>query len=368
MLVSTVTPRTMSAGFHARLRLPRATSCRRRWHGLSACPRGVWRLRARLRAEAEQYATEAEKDEHKQQHRRREGRTHQPRQQLQRTLKANPASATRPTEPVCAAYDELIAAHELKQIQRRPKRSRRWTRSRRQLETRRLLSSIVRFHSKGPAHADPVGWRWRESLCRRRLLLRASTLSTKRRGHSDEFMLETHARLKRRRERHEGDPIEPVAEEIADEAKLLGFDEMQVTYLARRAILFRGCSANRSVWAERLRPNRPPSICHRVSRQLQLRAVHRTDRAADAGLSQWPGPIIAWSASQVLKCGMRRTGRRRPPIFPAASFNSPSAPSRRGSRQGADAGHRCRGRPHSLQRLQSLKGVGGLPGFERLCG
>jgi cell division protein ZapE len=52
-------------------------------------------------------------------------------------------------------------------------------------------------------------------------------------------MLETHARLRRVRERHEGDPIEPVAEEIAAEARLLCFDEMQVTNPADAMILSR---------------------------------------------------------------------------------------------------------------------------------
>ena len=52
-------------------------------------------------------------------------------------------------------------------------------------------------------------------------------------------MLETHAAAARAREREEGDPIEPVAEEIAEEAKLLCFDEMQVTNPADAMILSR---------------------------------------------------------------------------------------------------------------------------------
>jgi cell division protein ZapE len=61
----------------------------------------------------------------------------------------------------------------------------------------------------------------------------------KRRVHFNEFMLETHARLRVAREREEGDPIEPVAEQIASEAKLLCFDEMQVTNPADAMILSR---------------------------------------------------------------------------------------------------------------------------------
>ena len=61
----------------------------------------------------------------------------------------------------------------------------------------------------------------------------------KRRVHFHEFMLETHHRLRKAREREEGDPIEPVAEQIADEAKLLCFDEMQVTNPADAMILSR---------------------------------------------------------------------------------------------------------------------------------
>jgi cell division protein ZapE len=52
-------------------------------------------------------------------------------------------------------------------------------------------------------------------------------------------MLETHARLRKARQREAGDPIEPVAEEVAAEAQLLCFDEMQVTNPADAMILSR---------------------------------------------------------------------------------------------------------------------------------
>lgn len=50
----------------------------------------------------------------------------------------------------------------------------------------------------------------------------------KRRVHFHAFMLETHQRLRQARQSEEGDPIEQVAAQIADEAKLLCFDEMVV--------------------------------------------------------------------------------------------------------------------------------------------
>ena len=61
----------------------------------------------------------------------------------------------------------------------------------------------------------------------------------KRRVHFNEFMLETHARLRIVREREERDPIEAVSESIALEARLLCFDEMQVTNPADAMILSR---------------------------------------------------------------------------------------------------------------------------------
>jgi cell division protein ZapE len=57
--------------------------------------------------------------------------------------------------------------------------------------------------------------------------------------HFHEFMLETHERLRKARQREERDPMEPVAEEIAADAALLCFDEMQVTNPADAMILSR---------------------------------------------------------------------------------------------------------------------------------
>jgi cell division protein ZapE len=61
----------------------------------------------------------------------------------------------------------------------------------------------------------------------------------KRRVHFHAFMLQTHKRLKQARRNKDGDPVEKVAEIVADEARLLCFDEMQVTNPADAMILSR---------------------------------------------------------------------------------------------------------------------------------
>ena len=61
----------------------------------------------------------------------------------------------------------------------------------------------------------------------------------KRRVHFHAFMLETHERLRDKRRDEEGDPLERVADDIADEVKLLCFDEMVVNNPADAMILSR---------------------------------------------------------------------------------------------------------------------------------
>jgi cell division protein ZapE len=98
-------------------------------------------------------------------------------------------------------------------------------------------------------------------------------IQPKRRVHFNEFMLEVHARLRRARENENGDPIEPVADAIAAEAKLLCFDEMQVTNPADAMILSRLFG---KLLAEGVKvvttSNRPPSDLYKdgLNRELFL--------------------------------------------------------------------------------------------------
>lgn len=61
----------------------------------------------------------------------------------------------------------------------------------------------------------------------------------KRRVHFGEFMLEVHERIAAERRKELGDPIVPVADGLAQEARLLAFDEMMVTNSPDAMILSR---------------------------------------------------------------------------------------------------------------------------------
>jgi cell division protein ZapE len=103
-------------------------------------------------------------------------------------------------------------------------------------------STLWRFLGKKP---DPVrglylwGGVGRGKSMLMDLFFDAVQINCKRRAHFHEFMLDIHARLKAERAKEEGDPIPPVVEALADEARLLCFDEMVVNNMADAAIMSR---------------------------------------------------------------------------------------------------------------------------------
>ncbi|MDF8332236.1 cell division protein ZapE [Novosphingobium cyanobacteriorum] len=64
-------------------------------------------------------------------------------------------------------------------------------------------------------------------------------IAAKRRAHFHEFMLDVHARLREERKKEGGDPILPVAAQIARECRVLSFDEMVVNNSADAMIMSR---------------------------------------------------------------------------------------------------------------------------------
>lgn len=93
----------------------------------------------------------------------------------------------------------------------------------------------------------------------------------KKRVHFHAFMLDVHARINHWRKTGEGDPIAPVAKDIAKEAALLCFDEFHVTDITDAMILSRLFEA---LWGRGIvvvaTSNRPPRDLykHGLNRQL----------------------------------------------------------------------------------------------------
>jgi len=144
------------------------------------------------------------------------------------------------TGPVRAAYDRLLEAAELKPDGAQERAVAALDRLADCLDDKRgLFGKLFRGSSKGPAGVYLWGGVGRGKSMLMDLAFAHIGVTPKRRVHFHEFMLETHERLRRARESEAGDPIEPVAEQIAAEAKLLCFDEMQVTNPADAMILSR---------------------------------------------------------------------------------------------------------------------------------
>ena len=144
------------------------------------------------------------------------------------------------TAPVRSAYEELIAAKELKPD---PAQARAVAALDRLAASfgngGGFLSRLFGSKPDGPAGVYLWGGVGRGKSMLMDLAFAHIDIRPKRRVHFNEFMLETHERLRVAREREEGDPIEPVAEQIAAEARLLCFDEMQITNPADAMILSR---------------------------------------------------------------------------------------------------------------------------------
>jgi cell division protein ZapE len=142
--------------------------------------------------------------------------------------------------PVRDAYDTLIADHELKPDPAQARAVAALDRLAASIGTTRgFFSRMFGSTRHGPVGVYLWGGVGRGKSMLMDLAFAHIEVAPKRRVHFHEFMLETHERLRVAREKEEEDPIEPVAEQIAAEARLLCFDEMQVTNPADAMILSR---------------------------------------------------------------------------------------------------------------------------------
>ena len=141
--------------------------------------------------------------------------------------------------PVGRAYAQLIIAGELRPDEAQERAVAALDRLAQALGGSRGFLGLFGKRSSGPAGVYLWGGVGRGKSMLMDLAFDAIGFEPKRRVHFHAFMLETHQRLKAARSSEEGDPIEEVAEAIAGEAKLLAFDEMQVTNPADAMILSR---------------------------------------------------------------------------------------------------------------------------------
>ena len=177
------------------------------------------------------------------------------------------------------AYNRLVKANELKPDPAQAKAAEALDR----LATppKSLFARMFGPDSDGPEGVYLWGGVGRGKSMLMDLAFAHLELHPKRRVHFHEFMLDTHQRLRRARASEEGDPIEPVAEEIAGEARLLCFDEMQVTNPADAMILSRLFT---KLLAEGVKvvttSNRPPRDLYKdgLNRELFLPFIELIER------------------------------------------------------------------------------------------
>ena len=146
---------------------------------------------------------------------------------------------------VSTRYAELVAAGELRADPEQAAAAQRLDRLQQELEgqqptTQGLLGRLInRRKQTQPRGVYMWGGVGRGKSMLMDLFHDSLQLQQKRRAHFHEFMLEVHARLREERKKESGDPILPVAAEIARETRVLAFDEMVVNNSADAMIMSR---------------------------------------------------------------------------------------------------------------------------------
>jgi cell division protein ZapE len=145
------------------------------------------------------------------------------------------------TGPVGTAYAALVAAGELKPDPAQARAVAALDRLAAAIQgtNHGLFARLLKRKVDGPIGVYLWGGVGRGKSMLMELAYDHIDVTPKRRVHFHAFMLETHQRLREARVSEEGDPIDEVAEQIADEARLLAFDEMVVNNPADAMILSR---------------------------------------------------------------------------------------------------------------------------------
>ncbi|MBY8826721.1 cell division protein ZapE [Hephaestia mangrovi] len=144
---------------------------------------------------------------------------------------------------VLARYQALVANDELRPDAEQEAAARRLDVLQQELEATPSRGSVL-WRALGRQPDPPRGvYLWGDVGRGKSMLMDlfydAVDVRRKRRVHFAEFMLDVHARIAVERRKEAGDPIPPVAEALAEEARLLAFDEMMVTNSPDAMILSR---------------------------------------------------------------------------------------------------------------------------------
>ena len=143
---------------------------------------------------------------------------------------------------VSARYRELLAAGELRPDEDQARAVAVLDRVAAELSRKPKRGLFARLTGEAPAPVRGV-YLWGGVGRGKSMLMDLAFASIeeprKRRVHFHEFMLEVHERLRVERLKEEGDPIPPLAQSIAAEARLLAFDEMVINNSADAMILSR---------------------------------------------------------------------------------------------------------------------------------
>lgn len=143
---------------------------------------------------------------------------------------------------VLNAYDALVAAGELRTDPEQRAAATRLDTLAAELEAPKRAGLFARLTSRGGASPRGVymfGDVGRGKSMMMDLFFANVAVERKRRVHFSEFMLEVHGRIAIERRKEAGDPIAPVAAALAEETRLLAFDEMMVTNSPDAMILSR---------------------------------------------------------------------------------------------------------------------------------
>jgi len=272
---------------------------------------------------------------------------------------------------ILARYDALVAAGELRPDADQRAAAERLARLQRELEAVPKRGSVLwRALSRKPEAPEGVylwGGVGRGKSMLMDLFVETLAIKRKRRVHFHAFMQETHALLREARRHQSGDPIPPVARQIAQEIRCLAFDEMVVNNSADAMImsrLFRTLYVDEAVTIVTT-SNRPPHDLYKdglnrehflpfidlVAEKLDVLSLngpvdYRLDRLA--GIDCWHTPLGDAATAQVREVFFRLTD-----YDPEDAAHVPS-------------GELHVGGGRNLRVPKSLKGVG-VFSFKRLC-